>query len=44
MRIFIKGMYYSIWKVAKDGLFVPMHEVNNVMVNKENEDDWTIMS
>lgn len=34
-------MNRSIWKVVKEAQFVPTHEVNGVVVNKDNADDWT---
>lgn len=40
IRILIEGMNFEIWKVVKNGLFVPAHEVNEVVVNKK-EHDWT---
>lgn len=34
-------MDYGIWKIVKEDPFVLTHEVNGVVVNKYNEDDWT---
>lgn len=40
MKFFIKGMDHGILKVMKKGLFVPMHKIDVVLVNKP-EKDWT---
>lgn len=41
MRIFIEVMDCGIWKIVKEDSFVLTDEVNGVVVNKYNEDDWT---
>lgn len=40
MRIFINKIDFHILKDVKNGPFIPTHQVNDVVVNKE-EDDLT---
>lgn len=40
MRIIIEKLNFDIWKSIKNDYFVLTHQVNYVMVNKE-EDEWT---
>lgn len=40
MKIFIEGMDYDIWKAAKNSSFVPRHQFNCVLENKDIE-IWT---
>lgn len=35
------GMNCGIRKTVKEGAFVPTHKINGVMVNKDNEYDYT---
>lgn len=40
MRISIEWLDYEILKAMKNDPFVPRHKVNDVVINKK-EDDWT---
>lgn len=40
MKVFIEGMNCGIWKIVKEGPFVPTHEVNGTVVDKL-EKDWS---
>lgn len=40
MKFFVKGVKCGIWKVVKEGLFVPTHKFNSVVETKP-EKDWT---
>lgn len=39
MWIFIEGVVFDILKVVENGMFVPTHQINDVVVIKK-EDEW----